>query len=112
MEDRIAKLEFHRSLLLEMIDETRKPFYSLVIAADLTKEEVEEVITLCEQLSKEYEKQKAEGFTIFTPLLIHFAGMLHPHLPLEKTVDALLKQQMFVPLMKELKKLMETIHSR
>ncbi|MCZ0755989.1 DUF1878 family protein [Anoxybacillus sp. J5B_2022] len=111
MEDLIAKLNFHCSLLLEMVDETKKPFYHLVVAANLSKEEVEETIVLCEHLSKEYEKQKAEGFTVFIPLLIHFAGMLHPDLPLEKTVDALLSQQMFVPLMKEFKKLMATIHS-
>ncbi|WP_035098885.1 YhaI family protein [Anoxybacteroides tepidamans] len=111
MEERIAKLEYHRSLLLEMVDEENKPFHYLVIASDLTKEEVEEVIALCEKLSEEYEKQKAEGLTIFTPLLLHFAGMLNPRLPLEKTVDALLKQQMFTPLMKEFKKLIKTIHS-
>jgi hypothetical protein len=110
LEDRIAKLEYHQSLLMEMIDESKKPFYHLVITANLTKEEVNEVINLFEYLSKEYEKQKAEGFTTFTPLLIHFAGMLHPNLPLEKTVDALLKQQMFVPLMEEFKKLMAEIH--
>ncbi|MCL6586691.1 MAG: YhaI family protein [Anoxybacillus sp.] len=111
MEDIIAKLTFHRSLLLEMVDETKKPFYHLVVAKNLSKEEVEETISLCEYLSKEYEKQKAEGFTVFTPLLLHFAGMLHPALPLEQTVDALLQQQLFVPLMQEFKKLMATIPS-
>jgi hypothetical protein len=109
LEERIAKLEFHQSLLMEMIDKTKKPFYYLVIKANLTKEEVEEVLSLCQQLSEEYEKQKAEGLTIFTPLLVQFAGMLHPSLPLEQTVDALLAQQMFVPLMTELKKLMKTV---
>ncbi|MBS2771733.1 YhaI family protein [Anoxybacillus rupiensis] len=111
MEKRMAKLEYHRSLLLQMVDESKNPFYSLVITADLAKEEVEEVLSLCEELNKEYEKQKAEGLTIFTPLLLHFAGMLHPRLPLEKTIDALLKQRLFVPLMQEFKKLIETIPS-
>ncbi|MBA2874801.1 YhaI family protein [Thermaerobacillus caldiproteolyticus] len=109
LEERIAKLEYYQSLLMEMIDETKKPFYHLVIQANLTKEEVDEVIELCEHLSKEYEKQKEEGLTIFTPLLLHFAGMLNPNLPLEKTVDALLKQQMFVPLMTEFQKLIKEI---
>jgi hypothetical protein len=109
LEERIAKLEFHQSLLMEMIDETKKPFYYLVIKANLTKKEVDEVLSLCKQLSEVYEKQKAEGLMVFTPLLIQFAGMLHPSLPLEQTVDALLKQQMFVPLMSEFKKLMKTI---
>ncbi|ADI27848.1 MULTISPECIES: YhaI family protein [Geobacillus] len=109
LEKRVAKLEFHQSLLMEMIDETKKPFYSLIIRADLTKEEVDAFLAFCQELADQYEQQKAEGLTMFTPLLVQFAGMLHPNLPLEQTVDALLAQQMFVPLMTELKTLIRTI---
>jgi hypothetical protein len=109
LEERIARLEYHQSLLLEMIDETKKPFYQLIIKANLTKEEADEVINLCKNLSEEYKKQKAEGLIVFTPLLTQFAGMLHPKLPLEQTIDALLRQNMFVPLMKEFKKIISDI---
>lgn len=110
IENRIAKLEYYQSLLLEMIDETKKPFYHLIIKANLAKHEVDDVLKLCETLSEEYEKQKAEGFVMFTPLLTHFAGMLHPKLPLDQTIDALLQQNMFVPLMKEFKKLISEVN--
>ncbi|ABO65944.1 MULTISPECIES: YhaI family protein [Geobacillus] len=109
LEKRVAKLEFHQSLLMEMVDEAKKPFYSLIIRADLTKEEVDAFLSFCQELAEQYEQQKAEGLTIFTPLLVQFAGMLHPNLPLEQTVDAMLAQQMFVPLMTELKTLIRTV---
>jgi hypothetical protein len=110
LEERIARLEYYQSLLIEMIDETKKPFYHLIIKANLTKKEVEEFINLCETLSEQYEKQKAEGLIVFTPLLTHFVGMLHPNLPLEQTIEALLQQNMFVPLMKEFKKIISEIN--
>jgi hypothetical protein len=109
LEERIAKLEYYHSLLLQMIDREKKPFYYLIMQAGLTKEEVDETLKLCETLSEEYEKQKAEGLIVFTPLLTHFAGMLHPKLPLEQTIDALLKQQMFVPLMTEFQQLLQKL---
>jgi Protein of unknown function (DUF1878) len=112
LEERIAKLEYYQSLLLEMIDETKKPFYQLIIKANLTKEEVDEVIQLCQHLSEEYKKQKAEGLIVFTPLLTQFAGMLHPNLPLEQTIDALLRQNMFVPLMQEFKKMIANLNEQ
>jgi hypothetical protein len=109
LEQRIAKLEYYHSLLLQMVDIEKKPFYYLIMQAGLTKEEVDETLKLCETLSEEYAKQKAEGFVVFTPLLTQFAGMLHPNLPLEQTIEALLKQQMFVPLMSEFQQLLKKL---
>lgn len=103
LEERLEKLEYYQSLLMEMVDHHKKPFYSLVIRANLTKEEVEELLKLCESLSNKYEKQKAEGLVIFTPLLTEFAGMLNPKLNVDQTIEAMLKQNMFIPLMSQLK---------
>jgi hypothetical protein len=101
MEERLRRLEFYQSLLIEMIDGDKYPFYKLVMQLNLSEEEVHQLFLLCEELSIEYEKQKAEGFVIFNPLLTQFAGMLPPKLDVEETIYALYKQGLFTPLMEE-----------
>lgn len=103
--ERIAKLEYYQLLLLEMIDDERLPFYQLIIKARLTKQEVEDLLSFCEELNKQYEKQKAEGFVVFSPLLTQFAGMLHPKLNPEATIFALFNQGMYTGLMTEFRKI-------
>ncbi|MBA2877482.1 hypothetical protein HNR63_000516 [Anoxybacillus kamchatkensis] len=110
IEQRIEKLEYYCSLMLDMIAPETKPFYALVIRHGLTKEEVEHTLRLCEQLSEQYKQQKEEGFVIFTSLLHEFASALHPNLPLAETIDALKKQQLFVPLMTEFQRLLHTLN--
>lgn len=105
IEERLEKLEYYQSLLMEMVDYDKKPFYALVIKANLTKAEVEEIFRLCELLSKKYKKQKAEGLVVFTPLLTEFAGMLTPKLDVEQTIEMMIKQNMFIPLMNQLKEI-------
>lgn len=103
---RLKRLEYHQSLMLEMINPNEKPFNYLIIKAGLHEEDTNKIVEHCEELSKKYEKQKAEGFVVFTQLLTEFANMLSPNLELEGTIEALLKQNMFIPLMNEFKKLL------
>lgn len=110
IEQRMEKLEYYCSLMLDMIAPETKPFYTLVIRHGLTKEEVEHTLRLCEQLSEQYKQQKEEGFVIFTSLFHEFASALHPNLPLAETIDALKKQQLFVPLMTEFQRLLHTLN--
>lgn len=110
IEHRIEKLEYYCSLMLDMIAPGKKPFYALVIRYGLTKEEVESILRLCEQLSEQYKQQKEEGFVIFTSLFTQFANALHPNLPLAETIDALKQQQLFVPLMTEFQRLLHTLN--
>ncbi|MGJ7035998.1 YhaI family protein [Anoxybacillus eryuanensis] len=110
IEQRIEKLEYYCSLMLDMITPEKKPFHALVIRYGLTKEEVESILHLCEQLSEQYKQQKEEGFVIFTSLFTQFASALHPNLPLAETIDALKQQQLFVPLMTEFQRLLHTFN--
>lgn len=111
VQEKIAKLEFHQALLLEMIGETNYPFYKLVIEAGLSKEEMEDVFQLCETLTKIFEEQKEYGFVYFSSLLTDFAGMLNPKLDVKKTINALYNQKLYVPLMERLLVLLkETEH--
>ncbi|EPZ37881.1 hypothetical protein JV16_01047 [Anoxybacillus ayderensis] len=110
IEQRMEKLEYYCSLMLDMIAPETRPFYALVIRHGLTKEEVEHTLRLCEQLSEQYKQQKEEGFVIFTSLFHEFASALHPNLPLAETIDALKKQQLFVPLMTEFQRLLHTLN--
>ncbi|OOE06358.1 hypothetical protein BO219_00815 [Anoxybacillus kestanbolensis] len=110
IEHRIEKLEYYCSLMLDMIAPEKKPFYALVIRYGLTKKEVEDTLRLCEQLTEQYKQQKEEGFVIFTSLFTEFASALHPNLPLAETIDALQKQQLFVPLMNEFQRLLHTLN--
>ncbi|KIQ95757.1 hypothetical protein LH47_00188 [Anoxybacillus thermarum] len=110
IEQRMEKLEYYCSLMLDMIAPETKPFYALIIRHGLTKEEVERTLRLCEQLSEQYKQQKEEGFVIFTSLFHEFASALHPNLPLAETIEALKKQQLFVPLMTEFQRLLHTFN--
>jgi hypothetical protein len=106
-EEKIKRLEFQQSLLLNMIDHTKFPFYRLVLNAGLLEEEMKEVIELCEELDNKYKKLKEEGFVHFTFLLTHFVGMLNPKLHPLEVAEAMYKQAMFAPLMQEFIKLLK-----
>jgi hypothetical protein len=109
MEERLRRLEFYQSLLIEMVDVDKYPFYKLVMQLNLTEEEVHQVFSLCEELSIKYQEQKAEGFIIFNPLLTQFAGMLPPKLDVEETIHALYKQGLYMPLMEEFQHILKEI---
>ena len=106
LESRVERLEFYQQLLLETLEKENAEFYKLIVGAKLTKEDVNELYMLCERMNVEFQKQKAEGLVIFTPLLTQFAGLLHPKLNVEKTIEVLLNKGIYVALMKEFKKLL------
>ncbi len=109
LEARIERLEYYQKLLLKMLNQQNGHFYKMIIEESLSEKEVEELINLCELMSKEYKKQKAEGYVIFIPLLTQFAGLLHPKLEVEKIVEVFLKQGWYVDLMTEFKKAMRNL---
>lgn len=105
-EDRIKTLEFHQELLLEMVDTDKFPFYYLIIKHKVSKQEVIDLLDLCEELNKKYEEQRENGFLHFTPLLVQYVGMLPSVLKPRESIVALRKQN-YYPLLME--KLLETI---
>ncbi|MGC4377882.1 DUF1878 family protein [Fictibacillus sp. Mic-4] len=102
LEDRIERLEFYSRLTLQTVDYTQFPFFTLVMSNKLTEQEVNEVLTLCDELQKKYEQQKEEGLVNFVPLLIHFAGMLTPKLKPKETIQAIKGQGLYPNLMEKL----------
>ncbi|MEA3322303.1 MAG: DUF1878 family protein [Bacillota bacterium] len=99
MEERLETLEFYVELLIKQMDRTRYPWDYLIMLGKLSKKDVRNLYNVCEKLSKEMEKQKAEGFVTFSPLLIQFRQALPKDLPLEDTISALRTQGYYVPLM-------------
>ena len=110
IEDRLERLEYYQSLILPLLGDKLTPFYKLIMDAKLSKKDVEDLLNLCEELSIEYKKQKAEGFISFTPLLTQFVGMLHPRLDLKATIDVLAKERKYTPLMNEFKGIINKIN--
>ncbi|MCM3667387.1 YhaI family protein [Mesobacillus maritimus] len=102
--EKMKMLEFHQKLLLKMVKETKFKFNYLVIEKSLTESEMGEILYFCERMSKRYKKQKAEGFVYFHPLYDELYSFLQPKLEAEEVIDACLEQELFVPLMTELKK--------
>ncbi|XKE54619.1 YhaI family protein [Sutcliffiella horikoshii] len=107
MEERLANLEFYMELLLKQMDRSKYPWDYLIMRGKLSRREVQALYQLCEDLSKEMEKQKAEGFVTFSPLLIQFRQALPPDLLLEETIAALRTQGHYVPLMDAFQKLIK-----
>ncbi|WP_250886717.1 DUF1878 family protein [Bacillus sp. SM2101] len=104
---RIEKIEYYQTLLLKMVEEDHMPFYQMVIKEQLSKEDVDEILSICEKLSIKLEEQKAEGLLVFTPLLIEFSKTIQFKMNVKDTVTAMLKQQMYTPLMEEFMKLLK-----
>ncbi|WP_077617139.1 DUF1878 family protein [Litchfieldia sinesaloumensis] len=110
IEDRLERLEYYQSIILPLLGDKLSPFYQLIMDAQLTKKEVDDLLRICEELSIEYKKQKAEGFVGFAPLLTQFVGMLHPRLHPETTIDVLAKERKYTPLMNEFKGIIDKIN--
>ncbi|QFT88261.1 hypothetical protein FIU87_06375 [Bacillus sp. THAF10] len=107
LEERLAALEFYMELVTKQLDQGKFPLDYLIIRRKLTREDVQFLFHTCEELSKEMEKQKAEGFVTFAPLLQKFQQDLHPNLDWMETIDALIKQDKYVPLMSAFLKLIK-----
>ena len=104
LERRIDKLEYHQQLLMRMMKHTEMQLYYLIIEKNLSRKETEDLLNLCENLNKEVEKQKAEGYVTFYPLLIELKSKLIPSISPGELIQACLNQGVYVSLMKELQK--------
>lgn len=102
--ERLKRLEYHQSLLLRMVGNSKAKFDMLVIERGLSERDVQVFYRNCEQLSMKLEEQKAEGFVYFHPLFNKFKEELHPRLQVENVIHACILQKIFLPLMDELKR--------
>ncbi|MFD3447266.1 DUF1878 family protein [Microbacteriaceae bacterium 4G12] len=100
-EKRLERLEFYVTMLLDMVEKERYPFYYLVMKKQLEKQDIEGLLKVCSELNKQYEAQKAEGLLLYDPLLTTFEKMLPQKLDLQETVEAMEYQGLFKPLMRE-----------
>ncbi|MFZ3589803.1 DUF1878 family protein [Bacillus sp. DJP31] len=103
IEQRIERLEYYHKLMMGLVENEQWPFHHLIMNRQLTEEEVRELFHMCEDLTEEYKRQKAEGFVGFTPLLQTFKQLLNPKLSSLEVMDALQKEQLYVPLMTALR---------
>ena len=104
---RIEKLEYHQQLLLRMIGHAEMHLYYLIVHKNLSRKETEELLNLCDTLNKKIEKQKAEGYVTFSPLLTELNNRLMPQISPEELVHACLTQGVYEELMQELKLLLK-----
>jgi len=104
---KIETLEFHQQLLLTMVTDTPFKLYHLIIKKNLTKEETERLLQLCDSLSVKLQKQKAEGFVTFYPLLTELKANLQPTISCKELVESCLEQGIHKELMQTLIPLIE-----
>lgn len=105
LEKEIETLRFHQQLLLQIIQNSRAKFDLLMVEKNMTKEEVEAILTLCESLSKVLTMEKAEGYMNFQPLFSQLERNLTPKLTVKELVTSCLTQGLFENLMREMEKL-------
>lgn len=99
VERRIERLEYYQRLMIGLVEIQRWPFHHLVMNKQLTEEEVTVLFQLCEELTEEYKKQKAEGFVGFSPLLRTFKQYLNPKLSSHEVINSLYQEGLYLPLM-------------
>ncbi len=103
VEQRIERLEYYQKLMIGLVETERWPFHHLVMKRQLSETEVGALFQMCEELTEEYKKQKAEGFVGFSPLLHTFKQLLNPKLSSLEVIDALYHEQLYMPLMTTLR---------
>ena len=104
---RVEMLEFQQRLLLRMLKNSDDQLYYLIVDKRLDQEETEELLKLCERMNKKFEKQKAEGYVTFYPLLNELSESLNEKISLKELVAACLRQGVFVEYMETLKQLLK-----
>lgn len=102
IEERVERLEYYNRLTVQSINLKTYPFYTLVMEKQLAKAEVEDVLSLCNDLQKRFEVQMENGYVQYLPLLLHFVGMLNPKLRPLDTIQALRMQAIHPELMDKL----------
>ena len=102
--DKIQLLEFHQTLLLKLINNPSLEFYRLIIQNGISKQEMDHFIHKCDEISKKFKKQKAEGFVYFHPLFVELTQALPLQLEIKDVVKACIAQQLYEPLFQEFAK--------
>jgi hypothetical protein len=106
--EKIHTLEYHQKLLLQLLNNPNLKFYKLIIEKGLTEQYVREFFHLCDNLSIELEKQKAEGFVNFHPLFHDLAAFLPANINMKEVVNACLTHKLYEPLFQEFQKYIRT----
>ncbi|MFD1739117.1 DUF1878 family protein [Bacillus salitolerans] len=112
VEQRLERLEYYQTLILQMVDLNKWPFYALVMKRQIAEKDVQQIFTLSEELLELYFQQKEEGLLVFSQLLEVFERSLPDGLTVLETVDAMHRQQLYTPLMSEFKLIMSSGVSR
>jgi hypothetical protein len=101
---KLSLIQYHQSLIVDMLQKSGEEFSKLVIKQQLSEEDVIEFHSLCENLSNLLQEQKAEGFVYYHPLYSYFADRLPCRLSVKEVIYACISQNLYLPLMDELKK--------
>lgn len=107
LQKRIETLEYHQQLLVRMLQFSDQQLYYLLITKNVSKQETEILLDKCEELSKSFQKQKAEGYVTFYPLLNELKAHLPESITVNEFVAACLKQGIYIALMESIKELLE-----
>lgn len=92
---------FHLHLLANVIDMEAYPFIRMVIQANLSKNEYDELMHLLAILNEKYQLQKDEGLLDFSSLLMLLAEKLSEKLKPNELIFALHKEGYYPELMEE-----------
>lgn len=101
---RINLLEYHQKLLVELLKNPMLEFYRLIIEKGTSKQEVELLFQLCDELSMKLADQKAEGYVYFHPLFDELSKSLPENMEIKEVIKACLSQQLYEPLFQEFNK--------
>ncbi|MCA0969673.1 YhaI family protein [Halobacillus litoralis] len=106
--DQVVKLtQFQLKLLTGIEEFNQYPFTKMIVDRNVTESEYIETMQLLHTLDKKYKKDINEGFLDYESLLIHFAGMLCYKLPIEETIDALYREQVYPSLIEKLREIIQ-----
>ena len=99
---KIERMEYHLELLLKNVRVEDYPFDRIIMTERWDRAKVNKLLEVCEYMSKEMKNQKAEGFVTFPSLIKLFEETIPTNVPTEKVMEAMIQQNVYTPLMKEL----------
>ncbi|RDU35300.1 hypothetical protein DRW41_18625 [Neobacillus piezotolerans] len=102
--ERLRTVEYHLRLMADALGGTEHQFTKLVVQNNLSEKETESFFSLCEEMNKRMEEQKAEGFLNFHPLFNEFSSLLTSKLNPRDAVYACINEKVYLSLMLEFKK--------
>ncbi|MBA9025269.1 DUF1878 family protein [Peribacillus huizhouensis] len=105
LEREINRLKFHQTLLLNIIRNPNAQLDVLFFEKNLSEREAHEILKVCDNLSKRYEIEKAEGYIHFQPLFNCLTMELTEKVTVNELIEACLKQGLYDSFMKEMEKI-------